>query len=79
MTIGLEKHPLPDGWAETLLLDVVSHRSGNSKLIKGKLYNTAGPQLVPAYSASGKDVWCEDAEHDGDEGPVISDSEHSRE
>jgi type I restriction enzyme S subunit len=66
MTIGLAAHPLPNGWAETPLIDIVSHRSGNSKLIKGKLHSAPGPQLVPAYSASGQDVWCEDAEHDGD-------------
>jgi type I restriction enzyme S subunit len=62
---------LPPGWARARLGDLVSARSGNSKLIKGKLFSERGPDLVPAFSASGQDTWCQQAEYDGD-GIVLS-------
>lgn len=66
MTIGLAPDVLPKGWTRVPLADVVTHRSGNSKLIKGKLHSEPGPDLVPAFSASGQDVWCDNAEHQGE-------------
>lgn len=62
---------LPPGWVPAELGDLVTSKSGNSKLIKGKLYPAAEPGLVPAYSASGQDVWCENAEWEVD-GVVLS-------
>ncbi|CAN5164974.1 restriction endonuclease subunit S [soil metagenome] len=62
---------LPPGWAWTTLDELVFTRSGNSKLIKGKLPKSHRPGLFPAFSASGQDVWCPDAEYEG-EGIVLS-------
>ena len=62
---------LPPGWAAAELGDLVNTKSGNSKLIKGKLSSAAEPGLVPAYSASGQDVWCDRAEWEVD-GVVLS-------
>lgn len=58
---------IPRGWAETALHDVVKSKSGNSKLIKGKLAASPGEGLFPAYSASGQDVWCAHANMRGPE------------
>jgi type I restriction enzyme S subunit len=57
---------LPRGWRSARLLDVTRHHSGNSKLIKGKLRQTAAENLFPAFSASGQDVWREEHESEGD-------------
>ena len=62
---------LPPGWIAAELGDLVNTKSGNSKLIKGKLSSSAEPGLVPAYSASGQDVWCDRAEWEVD-GVVLS-------
>src|SRR6266496_645828 len=53
-------------WHVTRLLDVTRHHSGNSKLIKGKLFDAPRGNLFPAFSASGQDVWREDYESEGD-------------
>src|SRR6266496_6341395 len=53
-------------WHVTRLLDVTRHHSGNSKLIKGKLFDAPRENLFPAFSASGQDVWREDYESEGD-------------
>ena len=63
--------PLPPGWAKTSLGEVCNIRSGNSTLIKGRMFSEPGPARVPAFSASGQDIWCEEAEHHGP-GIVIS-------
>ena len=63
--------PLPPGWAKTSLGEVCNIRSGNSTLIKGRMFSEPGPDRVPAFSASGQDIWCEEAEHRGP-GIVIS-------
>ena len=55
----------PKGWASVNARDVFLSRSGNSKLIKGKLFSEASPNLFPGYSASGQDVWLDDFEHEG--------------
>lgn len=59
------------GWAQTTLGTVTKHRSGNGQLIKGKIYQEPGPGRIPAYSASGQDVWCDQADYSGD-GVVVS-------
>jgi type I restriction enzyme, S subunit len=61
----------PKGWAQTTLGTVTKHRSGNGQLIKGKIFQEPGPGRIPAYSASGQDVWCDQADYDGD-GVIVS-------
>jgi type I restriction enzyme S subunit len=62
---------LPPGWCIAQLSDLVSARSGNGKLIKGRLARDPQDGYVPAFSASGQDVWAPAAEYDGD-GIVLS-------
>ena len=62
---------LPRGWVAAPLHLLVRTKSGNSKLIKGRLSSSPEPGLVPAYSASGQDIWCDAAEWHG-EGIVLS-------
>jgi type I restriction enzyme S subunit len=57
---------LPVGWAWVPLALVTRARSGNSKLIKGKLPQRRSPNLFPAFSATGQDVWISTPEHEGD-------------
>jgi type I restriction enzyme, S subunit len=59
---------LPSGWAFAALGDVVSKGSTNQQLIKGKLSTQPFDGSIPAYSASGQDVWCSVA---GNTGPGI--------
>ncbi|MDH5538808.1 MAG: restriction endonuclease subunit S [Rhizobacter sp.] len=56
---------LPVGWAAVRGSDVFIPRSGNSKLIKGKLFPEPGEGLYAGYSASGQDVWLSSFEYDG--------------
>lgn len=56
---------LPEGWAWTPLAAIASTRSGNSKLIKGKLHANWKKGLFPAFSASGQDVWVDTPEQTG--------------
>jgi len=56
---------IPAGWALTKLSDLTRHKSGNSKLIKGRLSSSPQDHLFPGYSASGQDVWVTEPEHDG--------------
>lgn len=58
--------PLPEGWAEATLASICSHRSGSSKLIKGKLHAEQRPGRYQGFSAAGPDVWCDGWEHEGD-------------
>jgi type I restriction enzyme S subunit len=52
--------------------EVVRARSGDSTLIKGKLSDRRSDAFpFPAFSASGQDVWCPEAHHQG-AGVVIS-------
>lgn len=62
----LESEDLPARWKSTRLLDVTRHHSGNSKLIKGKLNDAPAPDLFPAFSASGQDVWRDGFEFEGE-------------
>ena len=57
---------VPQGWQKCALSSVVKTRSGNSTLIKGRLSPEPSHGLFPAFSASGQDVFCENAEHEGD-------------
>ncbi|WP_437477860.1 restriction endonuclease subunit S [Sorangium sp. So ce1014] len=57
---------LPEGWAETTLASLCSHRSGSSKLIKGRLHAEQRPGRFQAFSASGPDVWSDRWEHEGE-------------
>ena len=57
---------LPHGWAITTLSEVTASKSGNSKLIKGKLHQEPAPGRYQGFSASGPDVWCDTWEHEGD-------------
>lgn len=57
---------LPQGWIVTSLQELTHHHSGNSKLIKGKMHKKYVPELYPAFSATGQDVWRESYEYEGD-------------
>jgi type I restriction enzyme S subunit len=46
--------------------DITRHHSGNSKLIKGKLFDSPGPGRFAGFSASGQDVWRDDFDREGD-------------
>jgi restriction endonuclease S subunit len=56
---------LPPGWRWVRLGEVCTTRSGNSKMIKGRLHSQPAPGLFPGYSASGQDVWLSGFEHEG--------------
>ncbi|MCX6916232.1 MAG: hypothetical protein NT167_24850 [Verrucomicrobia bacterium] len=56
----------PENWRVVLLADAIKNRSGNSKLIKGKLHEEPATGRFQAFSASGADVWCDDYEHEGE-------------
>ena len=62
---------LPTGWIAVPLTDFVVTKSGNSKLIKGKMHHEPAPSLYQAYSASGADVWSDSFEYDS-AGVVVS-------
>jgi len=52
-------------WETTRFDALLSHHSGNSTLIKGKLSDHHISGYFPAYSASGQDVWHQSFEHEG--------------
>jgi type I restriction enzyme S subunit len=56
---------VPENWRVVLLADAIKNRSGNSKLIKGKLHEEPAAGRFQGFSASGPDVWCDDYEHEG--------------
>ncbi len=56
---------LPAGWVAVTASNVFVPRSGNSKLIKGKLFPESAKHLYPGYSASGQDVWLPHFEYEG--------------
>ena len=56
---------LPNGWVAVIASNVFVPRSGNSKLIKGKLFSEPAEHLFPGYSASGQDVWLSNFEYEG--------------
>ena len=57
---------IPSNWRIVLLADAIKTRSGNSKLIKGKLHKESAADRFQGFSASGADVWCDDYEHEGE-------------
>jgi len=56
----------PLSWDTRPASEYFKSRSGNSKLIKGKLFNEFAEGRFAGYSASGQDVWLNSAEHSGD-------------
>ncbi len=56
---------IPKNWAVLPLTEVTRHHSGNSKLIKGKLYDSPAAGRWPGFSASGQDIWLDGWEHEG--------------
>jgi len=56
---------VPVGWIAIPGNTIFRTRSGNSKLIKGKLHAEDGPERYKGYSASGQDVWLDSWEHEG--------------
>lgn len=68
---GLDNHSsrdvngYPSHWRSTPANQLLESRSGNSKLIKGKLMESPFDGAFPGYSASGQDVWLDRWEHDG--------------
>jgi len=60
-----------DKWTEIDYNELTWHRAGNGSLIKGKVYQESGADRIPAFSASGQDVWCDVAEYT-EPGLVIS-------
>lgn len=59
------------GWPCVRLSSIVTPKSGNGNLIKGKLSNVKSEGLYPAYSASGQDVFCDSWKYEGP-GIVVS-------
>lgn len=60
------KGELPKGWTSVALSEIASNRSGNSKLIKGKLSpEPTAENPFPGFSASGPDVWLKGYDHEG--------------
>jgi type I restriction enzyme S subunit len=57
---------VPPGWTSVSGFEIFPTRSGNSKLIKGKLYHEPGENLYPGFSAAGQDVWLDTWEHEGE-------------
>lgn len=53
------------GWVKVEAAELFPTRSGNSKLIKGKLHSEPGEGRFPGYSAAGQDVWLDHWEHQG--------------
>lgn len=62
----MSRTTVPSGWEETRLSEITFHKSGNSKLIKGKLASEPAEGLFPAFSASGQDVWHSQPEGEGE-------------
>jgi type I restriction enzyme S subunit len=62
---------VPTGWSYEPLTKFIDSRSGNGKLIKGKQSSESIEGFVPAFSASGQDIWTEKADFFGD-GIVVS-------
>ena len=56
---------VPENWRVVLLADAIKNRSGNSKLIKGRLHEEPAAGRFQGFSASGADVWCDDYQHEG--------------
>jgi len=57
---------LPNGWMLIPLAELTTHKSGNSKLIKGRLSSLPDEGLYPGFSASGQDVWLDSWDYEGE-------------
>ncbi len=64
-TVKQIEFELPHGWVAAPGTRIFGTRSGNSKLIKGKLHPEFREGLYPGFSASGQDVWLDNFEHEG--------------
>lgn len=53
------------GWVWVEASALFPTRSGNSKLIKGKLHSEPAEKRFAGYSAAGQDVWLDNWEHEG--------------
>ncbi len=62
---------MPDGWREVSLSSFVKHKSGDSKIIKGRHSASPGAGLTQGFSASGPDVWVDEVHYSGP-GIVVS-------
>lgn len=71
MTATIDSELCPDGWSLGSLTSWVTHKSGDSKIIKGKQSSVPDSDLVQGYSASGPDVWVKQAQYHGP-GIVVS-------
>jgi len=71
MTATNKSGMCPDGWSLDSLTSYVTHKSGDSKIIKGKQSSVPDSDLVQGYSASGPDVWVKQAQYHGP-GIVVS-------
>lgn len=60
-----QPYKLPENWCWVNLENILQHRSGNSKLIKGKLSSKKRDGFYDAYSAAGQDVYMDSYEHEG--------------
>jgi type I restriction enzyme S subunit len=63
--VPINRESVPANWRVVLLADAIKNRSGNSKLIKGKLHDEPANGRFQGFSASGADVWCNNYEHEG--------------
>jgi hypothetical protein len=70
-TTKASSFPPGPGWLMTSLAEHVKHKSGDSKIIKGKQSASPGPGLVQGFSASGPDVWVKQLQYHGP-GVVVS-------
>jgi hypothetical protein len=70
-TTKASSFPPGPGWLMTSLAEHVKHKSGDSKIIKGKQSASPGPGLVQGFSASGPDVWVKQRQYHGP-GVVVS-------
>lgn len=57
---------VPNGWMLVPVSQVCTHKSGDSKMIKGQLHNEPAEGRFQGFSASGPDVWCDDWKHEGE-------------
>ncbi len=65
MELDEDHDQLPMNWRVIIANKIFIPRSGNSKLIKGKLFDLNGDGLYAGYSAAGQDVWLKTYEYEG--------------
>ena len=55
---------VPAHWEVKPLKRAIRQGSADGSLIKGRMHQEPGEGLFPGFSASGQDIWVEDAQHD---------------